>query len=111
VDDVVHDVNFPSGSTVAVDAYLDVYKWQVVAWQRNSVGATLQVPELAAWLLGRGVPILVEPGTHRDGRVVTANFAFDAPPEDVAAHVAAVVAAIARSAVAPGEPLPADSIT
>lgn len=104
-DDLVNDVRYPSGAVVAIDTWLSMEGWQVVVWQRKSVGPKLRMPELTTWLQRQGVKFHVDPGTTGDwsNRLVTAIFPFDAPLEDVAEYVSGVVTAIARSHGAPGE--------
>lgn len=106
LDDLVHDVEFPSGSKVAIDAYLSLDGWEVVVWQRRCSIEKLLLPDLVLWLRERGVPFLVAVDSvesSRTGRVTTGFFPFDAPLEEVAAHVTEVVAAVARAGAAPGE--------
>lgn len=106
LDYLVHGVEFRSGAKVAVDANVTVDGWEVVVWRRRSSPEQLMVPELVLWLREHGVPFLVAAdsvASEGTGRVATAFLPFDAPLEEVAAHVTEVVAAIARAEVAPGE--------
>lgn len=103
VDDLVHDVEFPSGSKVAIDAYLGMQGWHVQVWQRSSVVGKRPIPELIAWLRTLGVPLrLPEDELEAGARVSVATFEFDAL-EDVAEYVAEVVKRIASAPAAPGE--------
>lgn len=105
VDDLVHDVEFPSGSKVAIDAYLGMQGWHVQVWQRSSVVGKLPVPELITWLRTLGVPLrMPEDELEASARASVAEFEFDAL-EDVAEYVAEVVTHIASAAEAPGEQL------
>lgn len=105
IGSLVHDVHFPSGAVVAVDAWIRPVGWQVNIWQRKSSGPKLSPAELRAWLAAHGVPFLLAEGEGFGwtGRAETAGFEYDDPHETVAAHVAAVVEAIARAPKAPGE--------
>ncbi len=105
----VHDIDFPSGEQVTVDAWIGTYGWEVTVFQRRTPGRKLAAGELATWLVAHGAPFLVEVGATalKGSRPVTARFERYAPIEDVARHVAAVVKAIAEAGVAPGEKPPA----
>ena len=106
VDDLVHDVEFPSGSKVAIDAYLGMQGWQVQVWQRRSAGDKVFAPELIVWLRSLGVAFRVPDDRLDAGRRVTvADFEFDAL-EDVAAYLAELVARIASADAGPGEQAP-----
>ena len=109
---LVHDLRFPSGAVVAVDATRSPRGWTISVFQRT--GSVLPKGELIGWLERAGVPfVLDEDQAGRGERVlahnwvgerpITAEFAPSAPIEDVAAHVAEVVTAVARASAAPGE--------
>lgn len=103
IDDLVHDVEFPSGSKVAIDAYLGMHGWTVQVWQRRSVMERLTVQQLIAWLRVQGVVLrMPEDKLETGSRVTVAEFKFDAL-EDVAEYVAEVVKRIANASAAPGE--------
>lgn len=105
VDDVVQDVEFPSGTKVAVDSYLRPDGWEVVVWQRHCVSGTRPMSELLTWLQSLNVPFRLEPDTSHE-RFTTARFPFDAQLHEVMEHATSVVAAIANADVAPDEQTP-----
>lgn len=56
MDYLVHDMAFPSGVKVAIDAFVSMDGWEVLAWQRRCGLEKLQVPDLAHWLRERSAP-------------------------------------------------------
>lgn len=101
----VHDIDFPSGEEVTVDAWIGAYGWEVTVFQRRTPGRKLSAGELEAWLRERGAEFLVAPGTTalEGSRPVTARFERDAQLDVVAQHMLSVVTAIASAQAAPGE--------